>query len=236
MYDVNRCVQDHAWYRRLPRPGGLAMTEVVVAWPHFARGAAIIDGVYRGTAIAVPYGFDLPCRDTSPDVSAISAGGRSGHPGRGVPTKQMEKIPRFRRIGGFSSKFVRPNTPSVSQRPVERAQWPNSTTGLPERIARRGIPAAKNPPIPRNRGISYQNCPSQYAERILATGREVLLDCRQARSTRHEFGSRHCRATGRAVSARLTARKTHQARACPPGHPGISRRPAAGSLRRWRSR
>ena len=61
-------------------------------------------------------------------------------------------------------------------------------------------------------GISYQICSSQYAERILATGRAVLLDCRQAQSTRHEFGSRHCRATGRAVSARLTARKTYQAR------------------------
>ena len=128
-----------------------------------------------------------------------------------------------------------------------------------------------------------------YAERILATGREVLLVLNQVTSTRHEFvppalpgdrsgsfrspyGShnllgpnrlRHCRAaqgvtdchspsgfamtmvidgwcffigraefpkpripyaerilaTGRAVSARLTARKTHQSRVCPPGLP-----------------
>ena len=35
---------------------------------------------------------------------------------------------------------------------------------------------AKNPPIPRNRGISHYYCSSLYAERELATGREVLLE------------------------------------------------------------
>ena len=71
----------------------------------------------------------------------------------------------------------------------------------------------KNPPFPEKRGISHQMCSSQYAraglppsaagtpgtafptvripyaERKLATGREVLLDCRQANSIRHEFES-----------------------------------------------
>ena len=47
----------------------------------------------------------------------------------------------------------------------------------------------KNPPFPMKRGISYQNCSSQYAERMLATGREVLLDLNQVKSVRHEFVS-----------------------------------------------
>ena len=38
-----------------------------------------------------------------------------------------------------------------------------------------------------------------YAERKLAIGRAVLLDCHQAKPISHEFGSRPCRATGRAV-------------------------------------
>ena len=79
--------------------------------------------------------------------------------------------------------------------------------------------SAKNPPIPKNQGISHINCSTQYAERRLsdphnagphefyssfdkqnvgqfgsrhcrATGRAVLLDCRQAKSIRHEFARR----------------------------------------------
>ena len=63
---------------------------------------------------------------------------------------------RGERHGGRSlrSEF---HTPSVSQRPVERAQWCDLTTGLPERI---GTGTA---------------------------GRAVLLDFRQAKSIRHEF-------------------------------------------------
>ena len=48
-----------------------------------------------------------------------------------------QKIPRFRGNGGFRVEIVRPNTQSVSQRPVERAQWSDLTTGLPERIGSR---------------------------------------------------------------------------------------------------
>ena len=70
----------------------------------------------------------------------------------------------------------------------------------------------ENPPILRNRGIFIKICSSQYAERILATGRAVsarltprrihqarigtgtagravLLDCRQAQPTGPEFAS-----------------------------------------------
>ena len=66
----------------------------------------------------------------------------------------------------------------------------------------------KNPPFPEKRGIFHTNCSTQYAEREPATGR--------------------------AVSARLTTRKTHQARIVSGDSP-LSQRPAAGSLRRWRS-
>ena len=48
----------------------------------------------------------------------------------------------------------------------------------------------KNPPFPEKQGIFHTNCPSQYAERKLATGRAVLLDFRQAKPTRHELGRR----------------------------------------------
>ena len=61
---------------------------------------------------------------------------------------------------------AKPGTPSVSQRPVERAQWSYLTSGLSERIGPRPC---------------------------RATGREVLLDCRQVKPIRHEFGPRHCR-------------------------------------------
>ena len=47
---------------------------------------------------------------------------RNGH----SRSLQHKKIPRFRRTRGFSSYFVRPNTPSGYERSVERAQWPNS--------------------------------------------------------------------------------------------------------------
>ena len=51
----------------------------------------------------------------------------------------------------------------------------------------------KNPPFPEKRGISYQNSSYLYAERKLATGRAVLLDCRQAKPIRHEFSRRGSR-------------------------------------------
>ena len=57
-------------------------------------------------------------------------------------------------------------------------------------------PTIKNPPLPEKRGIYETKCSSQYAERILATGRAVLLDGFQAQPTSHEFGSRPCRAAG----------------------------------------
>ena len=42
-------------------------------------------------------------------------------------------------------------------------------------------PADKNPPFPEKRGISLYNGSFQYAGRILATGRAVLLDFRQVK-------------------------------------------------------
>ena len=63
------------------------------------------------------------------------------------------------------------------------------------RVCQRPL-AAKNPPFPEKRGIFHTNCSFQYAERILATGRAVLLDCRQATSTSHEFGRRASRLRG----------------------------------------
>ena len=47
--------------------------------------------------------------------------------------------------------------------------------------------SAKNPPLPEKRGISITICSTQYAERILATSRAVLLDCRQAESVSLAF-------------------------------------------------
>ena len=70
--------------------------------------------------------------------------------------------------------------PGPAGRPVERGQWCHSTTGLPERIVSGDSPQ-KNPPIPKERRISIKNVRIPYAEREPATGR--------------------------AVSARLTARK-----------------------------
>ena len=58
-----------------------------------------------------------------------------------------------------------------------RTNWPPALPG-------------KNPPFPEKRGIFHTNCSTQYAEREPATGREVLLDFRQATSTSHEFGRR----------------------------------------------
>ena len=64
---------------------------------------------------------------------------------------------------------------------------------------------AKNPPFPEKRGISITICSTLYAERILATSRAVLLDCRQAESVSLAFAPGQARyaerklATGRAV-------------------------------------
>ena len=59
-----------------------------------------------------PFGATLPPGEGMiPD--AIGIGGTARRP---FPTTQ--KIPRFIRNGGFSVQIIRPNTPSVSQRPV----------------------------------------------------------------------------------------------------------------------
>ena len=79
--------------------------------------------------------------------------------------------------------------------PALAGDWSGGFTRLPSskiyqaRVCQRRLAVGKNPPIPRNRGISDTNCSSQYAERKLATGRAVLLDCRQAESIRREFVS-----------------------------------------------
>ena len=76
--------------------------------------------------------------------------------------------------------------------------------GFPIQFVRPNTPSAGTP------GTAFPTVRIPYAERMLATGRAVLLDYRQAISTRHAFGTRPCRATGRAVQltlrlARLTS-------------------------------
>ena len=108
------------------------------------------------------------------------------------------------------------HTPSVSQRPVERAQWSYFTTGLPERNASGGSPQ-KIPRFRRNEGFSIKIVRIPYAERILATGREVSarLTARRIYQARIGTGT-----AGRAVSARLTARTTFQSRVWLRAKPG----------------
>ena len=80
----------------------------------------------------------------------------------------------------------------------------------------------KNPPFPEKRGISITFCSSRYAERRPSYPYNAGSHVFYSSFDKHhvgQFGSRHCRATGRAVSARLTARKIHQARVCPQGLP-----------------
>ena len=47
-------------------------------------------------------------------------------------------------------------------------------------------------PCTANAVQGFSNCRFLYAERKLATGRAVLLDCLQAKSISHEFGSGPC--------------------------------------------
>ena len=103
--------------------------------------------------------------------------------GRGLPPSAAER--RGRR--SLRSEF---HTPSGYWRPIERAQWCYSTTGLPERIVRGHWPQ-KIPPDSEEPGDFYQNCSTQYAERKLATGREVLLEWFQAKPFSHEFVRGH---------------------------------------------
>ena len=63
--------------------------------------------------------------------------------------------------------------------------------------------------------IPFPICQIRYAEREPATGRAVLLDCHQARSNSHEFGSRHCRATRVLLDCRHAQRTTVCHRALP---------------------
>ena len=68
----------------------LAMTVVVVTLSCFA-GSAVVDlqcTAERHEGHSLHYESNIYSRrDTSPEVSAISKGERTGHPGRGVPTK-----------------------------------------------------------------------------------------------------------------------------------------------------
>ena len=79
------------------------------------------------------------------------------------------------------------------------------------------IPENNNKIRPKGR-ILFCDCLTQYAERKLATGRAVLLDFRQAKTTRLVFAPGQARyaerklATSRAVSARLMARTIYQSR------------------------
>ena len=104
-------------------------------------------------------------------------------------------------------------------------------TGLHSRWSAGAVPPAlryKNPPFPEKRGISITFCSSRYAERRPSYPYNAGSHVFYSSFDKHhvgQFGSRHCRATGRAVSARLTARKIHQARVCPQGLPAKIPRP-----------
>ena len=134
---------------------------------------------------------------------------------------------------------AKPGTPSVSQRPVEWAQWCYLTTGLPERIGPRPC-REKIPRFRRNGGFSIQIVrPNTQSVSQRPVGR-FLLALRLAQPTSHEFASggspqkspascetgdfyqncpnsiRRAEASDRSGSfARLMARKNHQARICP---------------------
>ena len=91
------------------------------------------------------------------------------------------------------------HTPSVSQRPVERAQWFHLTTGLPERIGSRPCRAT---------GRAVSAClaaRTTYQARIAprhcrATGREVLLDYHQAKPISPEFAPDQARYAERKIA------------------------------------
>ena len=88
-------------------------------------------------------------------------------------------------VGQFGSRHCRATDRAVSARLTARTTY--QTRVCPRRLA------VKNPPFPEKRGIFHTICSIPYAERKLATGRAVLLDFRQVKPNRHEFGSRHCR-------------------------------------------
>ena len=98
-----------------------------------------------------------------------------------------------------------------------------------------------------SRHLDIKNVRIPYAERMLATGREILLDYRRAQPTSHEFGPRPCRVAGRNGQCpfptfgyqkysnsirradasdrsgnftRLSSSTTYQARVWPPALPG----------------
>ena len=109
---------------------------------------------------------------------------RRGRP-PGRPTENL-RFSETRPVGAGGTS----RTPSPTKRDTqcrERAstvpQYTPTMTAAPRRtgttLVGRGRAARPTVRIP-------------YAERILATGRAVLLDCRQVKSIRHEFVSGHC--------------------------------------------
>ena len=106
---------------------------------------------------------------------------------------------------------AKPGTQSVSQRPVGRfllalrlaeSIRPELAPALPvgrfystiieQNLSVSSLPAAarrKNPPLLAKRGISIKIVRIPYAERMLATGREVLLALRLVKTISHEFAS-----------------------------------------------
>ena len=85
---------------------------------------------------------------------------------------------------------VRSNTPSGSQRPVGRFYSTAVKQNPSDPRCQRRL-AAKKPPLPKQGRWVMTGCALlcsvQYAERKPATGRAVLLDCRQAKSIRLEM-------------------------------------------------
>ena len=91
MYDVNWCIQWGCMVQEIATGlTPLAMTVVVVTLSRFA-GGAVVDlqcTAERHGGRSLHYEVKIYFRrDTSPEVSAISKGEQTGHPGRGVPTK-----------------------------------------------------------------------------------------------------------------------------------------------------
>ena len=153
------------------------------------RNAAVIDGAYCGTVITVPYGPNSIRRACASDQSRGPNGVIQ------PPACQNE----------LSAATGRKNPPFPEKRGISHQMCSSQ-------YARAGLPpsAAGTP------GTAFPTVRISYAERKLATGRAVsarlmaravyqarigtgtagravLLDCRQATSISHEFGSRPCR-------------------------------------------
>ena len=128
-------------------------------------------------------------------------------------SKPIRRADASDRSGGFTrlpSSRIRQSRVCPGPSPVRRAETSDRSGGFTRlssskihqaRVCPRRL-AEKNPPFPEKRGISYQNCSSRYAERRLSDPYNVRSHEFYSRNDKQhvgQFGSRHCRATGRAV-------------------------------------